>query len=327
MSLPSETRFEDLLSRYLDERVDQREENELAQALSDDHLAARFLEMTTLNAEIAGLMAQSIPDAVMIGLVMQDVRGEPKPISSYLGPESEVDNFPPVAVAIARHSRAGHYVKRTLAIAACLSFLALAVYWFTGAFAGGRGSFPPGPRPEAVHRASTPASRVASVRGKVAFIDSTGEVTLDKAQSLKGSGKLQTVGSESRATFLLGDHTRVELAGDTSVEINVAAQRVFLNRGTLRAHVTKEKALQNLVFATENSKATVKGTTFALMWDKPNSMVTVTEGTVTIQRLRDGYTVQVNAGEYAHVENGGDFFSWPLRALPKARRERVEFSN
>jgi ferric-dicitrate binding protein FerR (iron transport regulator) len=110
----------------------------------------------------------------------------------------------------------------------------------------------------------------------------------------------------------------------------LAGAGLVLERGTVRAHVakqTEEKTPRNLVFVPANAEATVKGTSFALMWDEPNSLIAVAEGRVSIRRLRDGYTVVVEAGEYAHVENGGPFFTWPLRALPRSRRERIQFSN
>ena len=53
MSTPDLTRFDELVSRYLDASLGDAEEHELVQALSDEALVDRFHEATQLDVEIA----------------------------------------------------------------------------------------------------------------------------------------------------------------------------------------------------------------------------------------------------------------------------------
>jgi len=62
MSAPDLTRFDELLSRYLDASLGDADEHELLSYLSDDVLASRFYEATQLSTEIAGVLAGSVPD-------------------------------------------------------------------------------------------------------------------------------------------------------------------------------------------------------------------------------------------------------------------------
>src|SRR5438105_3473103 len=81
MSASELTRFDELVSRYLDDALSDNDAAELAALLAEPPLAARFVEMTRLNSEIAGLLAAPVPDAAMVELVRTDIErilaGEP----------------------------------------------------------------------------------------------------------------------------------------------------------------------------------------------------------------------------------------------------------
>src|SRR5712691_10838481 len=81
MSAGELTRFDELVSRYIDDALTDNDAAELLALLAEPPLAARFLEMTRLNSEIAGLLAAPVPDAAMVELVRTDIErilaGEP----------------------------------------------------------------------------------------------------------------------------------------------------------------------------------------------------------------------------------------------------------
>ena len=66
-------RFEELLSRYFDEEMTATDAIELVTALAEPALAARFLAMTRLNSEIAGLLSVPLPDTAMAELIWADI--------------------------------------------------------------------------------------------------------------------------------------------------------------------------------------------------------------------------------------------------------------
>src|SRR5206468_7903913 len=57
MSAAEFSRFDDLVSRYLDDQLMAADAAELLALLAEPALAARFLETSRLNSEIAGLLA------------------------------------------------------------------------------------------------------------------------------------------------------------------------------------------------------------------------------------------------------------------------------
>src|SRR5712691_6239418 len=74
MSAGELTRFDELVSRYIDDALTDSDAAELLALLAQPPLAARFLEMTRLNSEIAGLLAAPVPDAAMVELVRADLQ-------------------------------------------------------------------------------------------------------------------------------------------------------------------------------------------------------------------------------------------------------------
>src|SRR5882672_8740084 len=73
MSAAELTRFDELVSRYIDDAFTESDAAELVALLAEPPLAARFLEMTRLNSEIAGLLAAPVPDSAMVELVRTDI--------------------------------------------------------------------------------------------------------------------------------------------------------------------------------------------------------------------------------------------------------------
>ena len=298
----TDPKFEDILSRYLDGNLGEREEQELARFLSDASCSERFLEMTRLNAEIAGLSSAPVPDDVMIQLVLRDLRHEPDPTSPFTIPPDDGE-LPSTSEQprTSTRSRLGTYALRTLALAGCFCLLAVALSIFSN------------------HANPAVGSSVAALSGKVLFTGSSGQVALTGDQALQGDGKIQTIGPDSHVTLQLADGTRFELEGDTTLEIQLsrAKPRIFLKEGCFHAQVAKQGEGRALLFDTLNAEATVHGTEFTLLWHQSSTYLMVTEGAVGIRRLTDGPELVVNAGNYCHIEPTGIYHTWPKNDLPK----------
>src|SRR5438093_11891781 len=73
MSAAELSRFDELVSRYLDDELIRADASELVTFLAEPELAARFLEMMRLNSEIGGLLSAPVPDAAMVELVRADI--------------------------------------------------------------------------------------------------------------------------------------------------------------------------------------------------------------------------------------------------------------
>jgi len=73
MSAADFSRFDELVSRYVDDALTADDAAELVALLAEPPLAARFLEMTRLNSEIAGLLAAPVPDTAMVEFVRTDI--------------------------------------------------------------------------------------------------------------------------------------------------------------------------------------------------------------------------------------------------------------
>src|SRR5262249_44391209 len=85
------SRFDELVSRHLDDALAPAEAAEVVALLAQPILAARFLEMTRLNSEIAGLLAAAVPDAAMIDLVRTDIQ---KSLTGNPGPDAPLNIIP-----------------------------------------------------------------------------------------------------------------------------------------------------------------------------------------------------------------------------------------
>lgn len=298
MSESTPPRFDELLSRYLDATLSDAEENELLGYLSDETLAARFHEAKQLDTEIAGVLAGSVPDEVMVNLVWSD-----------LG-RSNVPS--PVSV----HKMSRSLSPLLLALAAMIVFLL--VFSATRLLRA-----PVADTPDASSLAQR--GTVSSIRGEVYLVRSTGREPLVADKSLISGGTIQTVGQASRATLFLADGTEITLKGDTTFTAGLepGERKLFLQEGMFVANVMKQSPSVPLIFSTAQAKATVRGTELAMIEAKSETYLAVTEGSVALQRSAGGSEVVVDAGFYAHVESDGPFHSFPIGRMPKALREQL----
>jgi hypothetical protein len=311
MSAPDLTRFDELLSRYLDASLGDADEHELLTHLSDEVLSARFHEATQLDVEIAGVLAGSIPDEVMISLVWSDV------VRADQASPDEQDHkqewkFPGRVNVRAKRSR----TPLMLALVAMVVLLvSIATYLI-----------PHAPAPRAVNAPKQAATTtILYVSGEVYVIRSTGRVPLRDGMSLPDGGTIETVGRDSRATVALSDGSEIELKGDTifTAEFGPAERRLFLQQGMIVATVVKQPENTALIFHTDRATATVRGTQLALVAEKTGTYLIVTDGAVALQRSSGGPEVLIEAGFYGHVELAGQFYPFPISRLPRALREQL----
>jgi len=312
-------RFDDLLSRHLDEALEASEQAALCAWLMLPEYSARFLEMTKLNAEIAGLLAAPVPDEVMAGLVLSDIKN---------GEAGVVHPMP--ASVTARLPRRVSKAPWSGALKWAAVFVALlagaAVYfsgiWRTlphrGVVAGKEEGNSKNPTPLPVEEK---LPEVAAVQGEVYFIDASGQAQLTGKQPLNKTGKLKTVGKESRASILLGDGTRVDLGGDSVLVTETAPDkpRFYLEVGSLDSRIPSQPAEKPLTFGTPELEAVVKGTALSLAAWPHYTRLVVTEGTVLLKRREDGAEVTVHAGYHVLVAPHSKLVADPNHPAPKRR--------
>lgn len=317
MSAPDLTRFDELLSRYLDASLGDADEHELLGYLADEALASRFHEATQLSTEIAGVLAGSVPDEVMISLVLSDLVPDDDASPGDL-PSIQKMGIPALVNTPAKTKRR---TPLLLALAAMVVVLAGigSIYLFPHA------PMPVTPAPVAVVAPARANATVSSVHGEVYLVRSTGRVPLTGGLALNDGGTIQTIGQGSHATMVLRDGTEIELKGDTTftAEFGPTERRLLLEQGLLIATVTKQPENAPLIFHTDQAQATVRGTRLAMVKDQSGTYLIVADGTVALQRSSGGPEVLIAAGFYAHVELQGQFRPFPNDRLPRDLQEQL----
>lgn len=311
MSATELCRFDELVSRYLDDALADTDAGELVALLAEPPLATRFLELTRLNSEIAGVLAAPVPDAAMVELVRDDIRKGPnaaQPVGGRLKVAERTRTTPPPPTTIRAPRplpRRRTPLLRALAWAAVfLGFAGLATVWF-------------------VNRGRTAdAPSVASLQGEVRLIGKEGERPLKPGQAWPRGETLETVGPKSAATLTFRDGTRIDFGGDT-VAVNRSGQkghRVGLEHGALQSAVKKQPAGQAFVFATPAAEAIVIGTTLQVTaTDAHHTRLVVTEGQVLLKRQADGAEIMVHAGFHALVAPDTKLVAGPNDPVPQHR--------
>ncbi len=293
MSAAEPSRLDELVSRYLDDALADFDAAELVALLAEPPLAARFLEMTRLNSEIAGVLAAPVPDEAMVELVRTDIEKHLRAAQPVHGLRLKIvertdptRSSPPMLNAARPLARRRAPMLRALAWAAVfLVFASLAAVWFVNR----------GPTPE--------AASVASVQGEVRLVGNAGERQLKPGQSWSRGETLKTVGAKSAVTVTFSDGTRLDFGGN-SVAVNqpdANGQRVELEHGELQSVVKKQPPRQSFVFITPEAEAVVVGTTLQISTDAHRTRLIVTDGQVLLKSRADGAEIMVHAGFHALV--------------------------
>jgi ferric-dicitrate binding protein FerR (iron transport regulator) len=306
MSAAELSRFDELVSGYLDDTLKEADAAELVASLRDQVLAARFLEMTRLSSEIAGLLAAPVPDAAMVELVRTDIErmlaGEPAAggvrlrILDQAQPHTSV---PPIVSAPRPVPRERKPVLRALAWAAVFFvFAGLSSVFFINRT-----------RP-------ADAPTVASVQGEVRVVGRAGERVLTPGQSWQRDDKLMSVGPNSTARVKFSDGSQLDFYGDT-VAVNESqkdGRRIELEHGSVQAAIRQQPARRPFIFATPEAEAVVVGTTLRLVAGNHSARLEVTEGEVRFRRRHDGVEVSVRVGHYALIGPNVPFVATPFHS-------------
>ena len=309
MSATNPSRFEELVSRYLDEELPPSDASELVALLAEPELAARFLEMTRLNSEIGGLLAAPVPDAAMVELVRADIE------KSLAAGEQSGD----VRLRIVERLQPGASTARNIPMAQPLPRrptrtrwrLAWAAVFFV--FAGVAAVL-------VFNRTTTDVPVVASVQGEVRLIGPNGEHALKPGQSWQRGETFKTVGPKSTVTVTFRDGSRLAM-GDNCIALNQSTKkerRLELQHGTVQAALKKQPARRPFVFSTPEAEAIVVGTILKLVAGAHHTRLEVTEGEVRFRRRHDGVEVAVKAGYYAVVAPNAPLVATPFHPDPHA---------
>ena len=307
MSATEFSRFDDLVSRYLDDALTDNQAAELVALLAESPLATRFLETTRLNSEIAGLLAAPVPDAAMVELVRTDIKkivaGESAVggvFSRVLSQAQPPISVPPIFSSARPKAARTQPVSRALAGAAVfIVFAGLSAIFFLNR----------------IRAASTPT--VASSAGEVLLVGPAGEHVLAPNQSWPREHQLTTVGPNSKVTVTFSDGSQLDFDGDTVAvnESHKGGRRIALERGSVQATIKKQIAERPFIFATPQAEIVVVGTTLRLTVENHTARLEVTEGIVRFFR-HHGDEVIVRTGEYALVAPNVPLVATPILRNP-----------
>lgn len=284
-------RFDELVSRYLDGQLEQAERDELLQWLAAPDWSERFLELTKVNAEIGGLLSAPVPDAVMVQLVMSDLRKSvtnvEEPLRLRLQPSEPGRSTAPIKFVSAAPSlkRRPEFQFSAMKWAAVfVALIAVAAIFFVSFWR------------------SSDSVKVTRTEGEVYFVGADSQKRV-QANTTLAVGKVKTVGASSRVTLALADGTTIDVSGDSTLATRSAKDRgrFFLENGSLKSQIVKQPGNHPLIFATPDAEAVVKGTALSLVVWPHYTRLVVTEGHVLLKRQTDGAEIIVHAGFHVLV--------------------------
>jgi hypothetical protein len=148
-----------------------------------------------------------------------------------------------------------------------------------------------------------------------------GKVPAKAGQPIRHGEGLETRGARSWAVISYPDKTRVELEGDTLVRELLdrdaaKGRRLFVEKGAVKADVSKQPAGQPMVFDSPHGEARVLGTTLRFHVDpdpRKGTRLEVEEGKVELKNLA-GRSALVESGHFAIAAAGA---SPTTKRLPK----------
>src|SRR6185295_4052556 len=170
----------------------------------------------------------------------------------------------------------------------------------------------PTPLPEPAKAPTiTVVAVVDRVEGSVVLVGGPAESPVKAGQELHSGEGLECKGGRSGALLSYPDRTRLELEGDTRVRELLVREpgkglRLFVERGAVKAEVSKQPAGQAMVFHSPHGEARVIGTTLRFQVDadpKKGTRLEVEEGKVELKNAA-GRTVLVETGHVAVAAAG-----------------------
>jgi len=332
---PSEDlRFEELVSNYLDAALSPEQEYELLQMIESPAYARAFMDLVRINSEITGIVSAPVADDKMAELVHREITR---------GPGRQSNVFHSIMDAIRREpagkSSTTESVRSTplitkptfpwaivisLGAHAALIALIIGMHFFikvappsTVAEGYGPDNAEEAPKVENL----SPVAKVEVLTGDAYSIDKLERTAASNGKDLAEGQALETGSANSVSDLRFADGTILVLHANTRVRQPVVARtistqngkRVYLERGTLNAQVSKQPEGQPMLLTTSNAEATVIGTRFLLTSETNSTRLEVVEGVVRLTRLFDHKSVMVQAGEFAVVTPGVELVSQSAR--------------
>lgn len=137
--------------------------------------------------------------------------------------------------------------------------------------------------------------------GSLTWNDGSTQRVLDANQGVP-AGRLVLEGDGAIAVLRFADGTALTLTGDTELAVDEqGGKHLDLRRGTLSAEVTAQPAGKPLEITTATARLQVLGTVLTVGSSAEITTLAVEQGRVRLERLADQQTVEVGAGQQAHV--------------------------
>jgi len=164
---------------------------------------------------------------------------------------------------------------------------------------------PPAPKPSAGTEAIV--ATVERVEGAVSIVGKSGKYPARPNQGIPAGQGVET-GAKSLLVLIYPDGTRLEVEEQAEARElkGEGGKRLFVDKGAVKAWVSKQPNDQPMVLATPHGEAKVLGTTLRLVVDpdaRKGSKLEVEEGKVELRGLA-GKAVLVESGHYAVAAAG-----------------------
>lgn len=168
---------------------------------------------------------------------------------------------------------------------------------------------PPPPPPPIPERPPEKSTRVAladveRIQGSGFLLTPEGRRPLAPKQALHADEGVETGPGPALVAVKFPDSTRLELDGDSRIDVPADRKALSLVRGTIVATVPKQLAGKPLQFSTPEADLTILGTQFLLTAAPGSTRLEVREGRIKFTRSSDGASVDVTAGHYAVASKG-----------------------
>jgi hypothetical protein len=265
----SDSRFEDLVGRLLDDELTSDEWSELLGLVRDD---AALLEELRDQLEASELLALSEDGLRRSPLFLEATR-------SRLADDGFVSG---VRAAIARGStdrRGARSTRRWWAVAAVAAAAAVVLAAVVG-------------RP-----GNAEVARVTGSNGSLQWIGDRGHVEHDlKVGAALGGGTLEALSADSWVSLEFRDGSAVTVSGPTLLTISEDDRKeLHLREGSLFARVARQAAGRPMLIHTRTAEMEVLGTQLDVEAEPGSTRLTVDDGRVRLTRLVDGRVAEVPA--------------------------------
>jgi ferric-dicitrate binding protein FerR (iron transport regulator) len=284
----------DLCDAYLDQRLDEVGRTALDAALVSSPEACRvFWDCVHQHALLGELLAE----ARGRHLAEEEVLLAACPLTLVCPAETDSDRrhqaggSPPVPP----RRRMPRRVAAWLSLTAAAVLIAAGTTWLLH----------PPPDEPAPGPGATGLARLGELKGHVRILAEEGLLKARPGQLLRPGQEVHT-GEDSFAVVTYDDRSRLELSADTAVRLvdltcldrqQAPGKHIYLVRGVVNAHVTRQPAGRPLLLSTDQADLLVPGTRFASANIMGETRIELEEGTALFAR-KGARAVEIHTGTY-----------------------------